>query len=84
MSNGLFTVTLNEARLRDVLPPSHLSKINKYPRQKALALLGDRLIDLKLYEQLLLEGEKNEGMISNLLQCHFSLYSVCILLLCNV
>lgn len=62
-THGLFTVKLNESRLRDVLPQSLLAIINKQPRQKALALLGDRLIDLKLYEQLLLEGEKNEGIL---------------------
>lgn len=61
---GLFKVVLNESRLRDVMPPALLSKINRNPRQKALALLGDRLLDLKLYEQLLLEGENHEGGLS--------------------
>jgi hypothetical protein len=61
---GLFTVVLHESRLCDVLPPSLLTKFNPLQRQKALALIGDRLIDLKLYEQLLLEGEKKVGFMT--------------------
>jgi hypothetical protein len=63
---GLFTVVLKESRLCDVLPQYLLTKKNPNVRQKALALLGDRLIDLKLYEQLLLEGEKNEGYMTQI------------------
>ena len=61
----LFKVVLQDTRLHDVLPSSLLKKKkNSNPRQKALALLGDRLIDLKLYEQLLLEGESHEGYMT--------------------
>lgn len=62
-TNSLFSVKLQKSRLRDVLPPSFIGR-NVQTRQKALALLGDRLIDLKLYEQLLLKGEKNEGFMT--------------------
>lgn len=33
-------------------------------KQKALALIGDRLLDLKLYESLVLNGEEREGWMT--------------------
>lgn len=55
-------LALDPSSTESILPASFLQSSNI--RQKALALLGDRLIDLKLYEQLMNEPDYDEGLMT--------------------
>jgi hypothetical protein len=46
--------------MREVLPMS----LGGNGRQKALALIGDRVLDVKLYQRLLIDGDSNEGLMT--------------------
>ncbi len=64
-NSSIFKINLKDSLINEVLPQSLVLRNYSY-RQKALALLGDRLIDLKLYEQLIVKGEKNEGYMTQI------------------
>ena len=51
---------VDKNRFRDVLPVA----LGGTGKQKALALIGDRLLDLKMYEEMYSSGEDREGWMT--------------------